>query len=207
MFVKDALICEQAIWFILSDYPDGISEYDLIQTLQSNPYHCLEVSDLGEPLQLFQTHFALFHLLYRLRNHWLALQKGLIHIVSTQIKLLPYESVHEAIQINDPLAEYYLNWNNFDSTSRRDVEIMLDDFWYTFNQFEQQQSLYSDERLKQANEILGVSSTETFAKIKKRYRKLMHDHHPDKGGELNHCQQIEQAYRLLKSYYFHLNSG
>jgi len=46
-------------------------------------------------------------------------------------------------------------------------------------------------------EILGVGNSATADEIKRAYRKLASQHHPDKGGDKNKFQEIEQAYRTL----------
>ena len=44
---------------------------------------------------------------------------------------------------------------------------------------------------------LGVSETATPEEIKKAYRKLASQHHPDKGGDTATFQKVEEAYRVL----------
>jgi len=44
---------------------------------------------------------------------------------------------------------------------------------------------------------LGVAKTATPDEIKKAYRKLASQHHPDKGGDTAMFQKIEEAYRTL----------
>lgn len=46
-------------------------------------------------------------------------------------------------------------------------------------------------------EVLGVTKTATPDEIKKAYRKLASQHHPDKGGDTAKFQQVEEAYRVL----------
>lgn len=46
-------------------------------------------------------------------------------------------------------------------------------------------------------ETLGVPKTATPDEIKKAYRKLASQHHPDKGGDTAMFQKIEEAYRIL----------
>lgn len=46
-------------------------------------------------------------------------------------------------------------------------------------------------------EILGVTKESSADEIKRAYRKLASQHHPDKGGDKNKFQEIEQAYRTL----------
>lgn len=45
--------------------------------------------------------------------------------------------------------------------------------------------------------VLGVGRTATADEIKRAYRKLASQHHPDKGGDTATFQKIEQAYRVL----------
>ena len=46
-------------------------------------------------------------------------------------------------------------------------------------------------------DTLGVPRTATPEEIKRAYRKLASQHHPDKGGDTAKFQQIEEAYRVL----------
>jgi len=51
--------------------------------------------------------------------------------------------------------------------------------------------------MKNFYDILGVKSSATADEIKRAYRKLASQHHPDKGGDVAKFQEIEQAYRTL----------
>lgn len=51
--------------------------------------------------------------------------------------------------------------------------------------------------MKDYYSILGVSRTATADEIKRAYRKLASQHHPDKGGDTGKFQEIEEAYRVL----------
>ena len=44
---------------------------------------------------------------------------------------------------------------------------------------------------------LGISETASPEEIKRAYRKLASQHHPDKGGDTAKFQQVEEAYRIL----------
>ena len=45
--------------------------------------------------------------------------------------------------------------------------------------------------------VLGVAKTATADEIKKAYRKLASQHHPDKGGDTAKFQQLQEAYAVL----------
>jgi len=45
--------------------------------------------------------------------------------------------------------------------------------------------------------ILGVPRTANVDEIKRAYRRLASQHHPDKGGDVKKFQEIEEAYRIL----------
>ncbi|MDD5144873.1 MAG: molecular chaperone DnaJ [Candidatus Pacebacteria bacterium] len=53
--------------------------------------------------------------------------------------------------------------------------------------------------MKDYYQILGVSQDASPEDIKKAYRKLAHEHHPDKGGEEKNFKEINEAYQVLSN--------
>ena len=51
--------------------------------------------------------------------------------------------------------------------------------------------------MKNYYQILGVPKTATAEDIKRAYRKLASQHHPDKGGDKARFQEIQEAYNIL----------
>ena len=120
----------------------GISEFDLIALLKRPPYSLFDEDALRDPLMLFQTHFLVFHALYKLQIKWRESGEGRLDIHTTKILLrddiqpqnIPLQN-KDATQAQthlaglDPLASYYLNLDNLKGTSEADVAALLDDFW------------------------------------------------------------------------------
>ena len=116
----------------------GVSEYELIDILKKAPYHFFDDASLREPLMLFKTHFIVFHALYQLKRRWIEQGEGVLDIHTLNIKL-NQESAHSdknsthgdnykdkenqdkvgAITEADALAEYYLDWGNFEKADRK----------------------------------------------------------------------------------------
>src|SRR6516225_1194888 len=45
--------------------------------------------------------------------------------------------------------------------------------------------------------ILGVSKSASDDEIKKAFRRLAHEHHPDKGGDPSKFKDVNEAYQVL----------
>ncbi len=118
----------------------GISEYALIELLKKAPYQFFDEDALRDPLILFKTHFVLFHALYQLKRNWRERNEGELDIHALKISLKPIDKSDaeqndgaklrgKVITEPDKLAEYYLDWSNFEKTDRDSVETLLNGFW------------------------------------------------------------------------------
>ncbi len=173
----------------------GIDEYSLIKKLQSEPFNLFDANALTDSLSLFQTHFILFNGLYQLQQQWRREKKGGLHIHATNIQLYPYAQQNAAMGLHDPIAAYYLNWDNFSETNEKDVEVLLDSFWKRMAR-----SKTADEgEISKAKGVLNITDDELLTKplIKQKYRRLQHQYHPDKGGDGERSKSVMWAYQLL----------
>ena len=179
----------------------GMSEFELISALKKPPYSVFDTNALSDSLVLFQTHFMLFHVLYHLRKDWRSDGSGELDIGATSIKLSPITIDKKTLSKADPLADYYLDWQHFSSTSERDVNEMIDDFWQAMGGTNI--SLQADDAtLAEAALCLGIADLDSLnlAQLKIQYRKQQHIAHPDKGGSVEEAQKISAAYMVLRKH-------
>ncbi|WP_438862533.1 DNA-J related domain-containing protein [Neptunicella sp.] len=182
---------------ILPLYPDGISEYDLLQRLKKPPYAFYNDNLLADPLMMFQTHFLLFNVLYQLRDEWIEAQHAELDIHCSAIKMRPWQQGSYGLQQQDKLREYYLNWDNFTDTDQQEVETLLDTFWAKLGKIPAN-DLVAHISVEDAMQILELAELTSPSALKQQYRRLLHQHHPDKGGETGYTQKLQQAYQCLK---------
>lgn len=185
---------------ILPQHPLGISEYDLLLLLQNQPYQLFSSDGMQDPLILFQRHFILFNALYQLKDKWHQEQSASVEIVVTHIRYLPFTAGQEGLLQTDNLRSYYLDWRNFTDTDKADVEALIESFW-DLMAGDHKPLPSSEESIKNAFNCLLINEFTDFTQVKIQYRKLLHQHHPDKGGDTQKSQEIKAAYHLLKAYF------
>lgn len=180
---------------LLRAMPDGVSEYQLIQTLRAERNPHLSQRSLQDPLVLFQTHFLVFNALYRLRDRLWSEEAGHLEISPLCIRLLPYQAGSQALAASDPLRDYYLDMNQLYATTSADVEQLLDSFWKRL-----------DSGGDQKRDALRLFELEdepdlNLTRIRLRYRQLVSLHHPDRGGSTERLQSINAAMEILQRHY------
>ncbi len=172
----------------LRQHPAGISEYQLLGALEQQGEHGFERAALADPVRLFRTHFILFHYLYRLRER---LRPGgeELEIHCLRIVLRPAAAgAPGAVDKLDPLARYYLDLSNLEGVDAAEVERLLSGFWRRY--------AHRDGRA-QALAVLGLEDPVDGVQIKRRYRRLAMEHHPDRGGDKQTLQRLNAAMALL----------
>lgn len=199
---------------LIIENPAGLSEHQLLRLLQEAPYSFFAHDALKNPLILFQTHFLLFHCLYRLKVIWRRQGRGLLEISALSIKLesnlvshcsiqdnehhkqqeKPEHTNMQKVRLSDPLELYYLDWSNFSSTKIHDVEALLTSFWKNvFIPLE-------NGSIEQALSLMQLESPMPTQQLKLQYRRLAQQYHPDKGGDSEHFKKICQAFHQLKQH-------
>lgn len=178
---------------ILDSHPAGLSEYDLLKELAGREISLFDENDYNSPLALFQRHFLLFHCIHLLRDKLHTTRQGDMTIHCLLIQRIPYRSnVSEHPALSDPLSAYYLDLDNLKTTEESDILRMLDDFWQKFAGSEQR-----DEALS----VMALTHPTSYSDIKRQYRRLAMQWHPDRGGEPAQFQRLEWAMGVLRIVY------
>jgi DnaJ-domain-containing protein 1 len=177
---------------LLQQAPHGLSEHQLIQQLKAR--HCSHLPNLplSDKLVLFRTHFMLFNALYRLRDRLWGEQRAHLEISPLLIRLHPWREGALGLATHDPLRSYYLDETHLRETGEEDVERLLRSFWTRMQGSEEQQA---------ALELFGLERRTDYPAIRLRYRQLVSQHHPDRGGSTTRLQSINKAMEILERYY------
>ena len=193
---------------ILEAHPEGLTEYELIQELShagptspdgDDPGSVLGNEMRAGDLQLFRSHFFLFHVLYRLRDHLLARKRYVLSIFCLEIRLFPYREASGGIAEADPMREYYLDLRNMEDMDESEVRKMLEGFFAR---------LESYSRMEEDLAALDLRPGAAPDTVKRRYRHLALRHHPDRGGDAQVFRKISEAMsRLSAAYGIGLSEG
>lgn len=175
--------------------PQGIDEFSLIRRLAVLfPDSLFAAPDaLRQPLKLFQLHFLLFHLLYRLADR-IADEGRHLEVHTLRIVLMERPPGQPALVKQDLLRAYYLDWSQWADTHAEDVQQLLAGV-------RQGPLSVTDDQLADALALFDLKVPASPGEIKKRYRTLVQRHHPDKGGEPGKIQAVNQALLILQRYY------
>lgn len=147
-------------------------------------------SDRTDPVSLFRQHFILFHALYRLEQELAASHRGQLQINPLQIVLTPNTAPDGSPQLDrpDPLRNYYLDLNHLYQTGKEELKALLRSFW---------QRLRQNDHRTEALAVLGLADPVDETSIRRRYRKLVMRHHPDRGGDTQQLQMLNAAIATL----------
>jgi len=192
--LQNPLLAPSAL--LLRQHTAGISEYELI-TLLKDQCDFIPETFAGDALSLFRTHFLLFNALYQLQEFWLNEGHGYLKIEALSIQFFPAGEQVSQVQAlvaadSVELKAYYQNMQNLTETDRCDVESLLDNFWKKY--------VASDVRLNSLT-VLELEDPVTMVDIRLAYRRKAMLLHPDRGGNGEELQLVNEAMEQLKNYY------
>src|SRR3546814_10270661 len=109
--------------------------------------------------------------------------------------LFPYTTLFRSLAEQDALRAYDLDLSNLRDTDEDDVERLLASFWTRMQGSDEKRAALELFELDRASQPL------TLELIKRRYRRLVGLHHPDRGGSTQRLQSINLAMEILERYY------
>lgn len=170
--------------------PGGFQEHALLKELRRRRVPFFEDVDLVDPLQMFQAHFFLFHVLYLIKSDLRARGEGELRIHCLDIRLGPPAAppAPGTLEEADPLAAYYTDLGNMEGVTREEVQGMIRSFWQHYDRLE---------RAPEAYATLGLSQDASHVEVKSRYRELARSYHPDLGGDVARFREITAAARAI----------
>jgi len=185
---------------ILEEHIQGLSEHKLLYALSDRGFLEFNPQLLSEELSLFQTHFFLFHVLYRLRDLLHEQQRYELEIFCLEIRLKPYRDAAvqgQGLAQLDPLREYYIDLKKLHETDAAEVGQMLNGFYRRLEAYEQR---------REALEVMGLAEWGLEERlnihiVRRQYRALVKQHHPDHGGDREKFHAVETAMELLSRLY------
>lgn len=185
---------EQRLFDLLSSQPQPISEYDLIQQLRDMSLLAIGDNDLlsSDSLVMFRIHFTVYHALYRLRDKLRDECKHELELSPVGICLMDYQPGSNSLAEYDPLYEYYMDLSHLENTQGDDVDEMIGRFWLRMD---------NSERREEALSVLGLEDPVDNQAIRQQYRRLAMKHHPDRGGDKERLQRINEAATILLNSY------
>lgn len=188
---REALLqqLETACRQLLSEFPEGLSEHALMQCLRQPPYELLPTLALDDSLGLFQSHFLLFHVLYRLRDRLRSDKDGELSISPLLIRLQAYVPGEAALHESDPLRDYYLDLEQLQATDAEAVEKLLSGF---------HQRLSAENEKEHALTTLQLQEPVSMDEVRRQYRRLAMQHHPDRGGDAETMHALNSALSILQ---------
>ncbi len=178
----------QAVAAILQAHPAGLSEYELMGLLREAGFFAFLGPAPADPKALFCAHFLLFHALYRLADRASAARSARLEIGPLCIRWLPHSEGEGALGRPDTLRDYYLDLTNLQATTAQDVEALIASFWRRLGRRERRVGALAE---------LGLADPVDDATIRRAYRRLAMQHHPDRGGDTARLQAINAAVAAL----------
>jgi len=185
------------IQLVLEAHPQGLNEHALIKALGETGVIEVTPATFSDTMTLFRTHFLVYNALYELKDQLIKKAHWILDISAVNIQLHPYEFGHDLLEEKDTMRDYYLDLTVLQETTEEELDDMLRNFW---KKVDIEEDKHITRGLSQhALQCLELCEPITFAEIKKRYRKLAMQHHPDRGGDPSKIQEINEAMAILKA--------
>lgn len=164
--------------------------------LQLQQQGSISTLDVQPERDLFKRNFLIMNALYQLQQQLQPAQH--LAIASLQITLTD-TAPHNSVQQLDPLRDYYLNWQNYETTSD-EIEELLNDFWQRFANHKKPQQALDRKAYDMLLHRWQLAKQCSLKDIQKRWRQLAMQYHPDKEtGDTEKFKELKNEYEQLKA--------
>lgn len=177
--------------------PAGLDELRLIKRLQEPPWILIGAVHFHDPVQLYPVHFLLFHVLYRLRDVLAeAGESVFISPLSIRIEQPVAGTTNGLPGTRDHLRDFYLDLSQYELPCDS-IQQMMNDFWAG-----SRHTGPDDTDSLLAARALGFESVpDTFSTVKQAFRRRVMQAHPDRGGDTESIQLLNEAFATLKAHF------
>lgn len=152
--------------------------------------------DVQPERDLFKRNFLIMNALYQLQQQLQPAQH--LAIASLQITLTD-TAPHNSVQQLDPLRDYYLDWQNYETTSD-EIEELFNDFWQRFASHKKPQQALDRKAYDMLLHRWQLAKQCSLKDIQKRWRQLAMQYHPDKEtGDTEKFKELKNEYEQLKA--------
>lgn len=181
----------------LRTFPEGTDELNLIKKLQRPPWNLIGDLEFHDTQQLYPVHFLLFHVLYRLKDTLIETGENLtispLRIVIEQQNIVGGVGLPGAV---DNLRNFYLDLSQY-TLPKDAIQQMMDRFWAGYQGLGP-----SKPEALHAAKVLGFDSVpDCFSTVKQAFRRAVMQAHPDRGGETEAIQSLNEAFAVLKAHF------
>lgn len=175
----------------------GIDELNLIKKLQRPPWTLIGELEFHDTQKLYPVHFLLFHVLYRLRDTLVEFGENLT-ISPMRISIERQDTVGgKGLPGSiDSLRNFYLDLSQYE-LSEDAIDQMMNNFWAGY-----QNTGPDKPDILQAAKVLGFHSIpDSFLTVKQAFRRSVMQAHPDRGGDTEAIQSLNEAFSVLKAHF------
>ncbi|MFP3978165.1 DNA-J related domain-containing protein [Marinobacter sp. KMM 10035] len=181
----------------LRNAPAGTDELSLIKKLQGPPWNLIGALEFHDLQKLYPVHFLLFHVLYRLRDTLAEAGENLyispLRIGIESQDIIGGKGLPGAV---DSLRSFYLDLSQYELPEET-VQQMMDNFWEGRSGCKP-----GNTEILQAAQVLGFDSVpDRFHTVKQAFRRAVMQAHPDRGGETEAIQSLNEAFAILKAHF------
>ncbi|MGO1692774.1 MAG: DNA-J related domain-containing protein [Marinobacter sp.] len=175
----------------------GIDELNLIKKLQRPPWTLIGELEFHDTQKLYPVHFLLFHVLYRLRDTLAEVGENLT-ISPMRISIERQDTVggNGLPGSVDSLRSFYLDLSQYELPEDA-IDQMMNNFWAGC-----QNTGPGKPETLQAAKVLGFDSIpDSFLTVKQAFRRAVMQAHPDRGGDTEAIQSLNEAFSVLKAHF------